>query len=329
MHPALRLLSVSAVLTAAALPGQAAVVNWYASGGTTPDVAVPQWDLVDNASPENPSLAASVLTIGGSTISEQMYYSMDGADTDFLGQSSYWLEARLRVNTQSLTAGWWRAPVTMGIGFAGGGLAIFELRRDYVYLRDGDNSRGAFSNLLDTDDDFHTWRMEVLGSTAGSTVKIYQDGNLVLSDNSVFNYGSGNRVFWGDGSVIAGGRSEWTYVATNLAAAPASNPVSAPSSLALAGLGLLAVGQVATRCIRLRRVVVFRWSAWICAAKGCAGVRGRTRAVAAADRHSIRPHRAPPAASRARPSTEHQTTTPGRPGKGATRPHLKTPPARF
>ena len=242
MHPALRLLAVGAVLAASALPGQAAVVNWFAAGGTTPDVAVPQWDLVDNASPENPSLAAGVLTIGGSAISEQMYYTMDGADTDFSGQSSYWLEARLRVNTQSLTAGWWRAPVTMGIGFAGGGLAIFELRRDYVYLRDGDNSRGAFSNLLDTDDDFHTWRMEVLGSTAGSTVNVYQDGNLVLSDTSVFNYGSGNRVFWGDTSVIAGGRSEWTYVATNLAAAPVANPVSAPGSLALAGLGLLAVG---------------------------------------------------------------------------------------
>lgn len=242
MHPALRLLSVGAVLAASALPGQAAVVNWFAAGGTTPDVAVPQWDLVDNASPENPSLAAGVLTIGGSAISEQMYYTMDGADTDFSGQSSYWLEARLRVNTQSLTAGWWRAPVTMGIGFAGGGLAIFELRRDHVYLRDGDNSRGAFSNLLDTDDDFHTWRMEVLGSTAGSTVNVYQDGNLVLSDTSVFNFGSGNRVFWGDSSVIAGGRSEWTYVATNLAAAPAANPVSAPGSLALAGLGLLAVG---------------------------------------------------------------------------------------
>lgn len=246
MHPILRTLTASAICAAAALPVQAAIVTWDGASGTTPNAAVPQWDLVDNASPEDPALSAGVLTIGGTAIAEQMYYSMDGANADFSGQTSYWLEARLRVNTQSLTSGWWRAPVTMGIGFAGGGLAIFELRRDYVYLRDGDNSRAAFRNDLDTDDLFHTWRMEVLGSTAGSTVNIYQDGNLVLSDNSVYNYGSGDRVFWGDASIIAGGRSEWTYVSTNLAAVTGTGttPVSAPGSLALAGVGLLALGAV-------------------------------------------------------------------------------------
>ncbi len=243
-------LAAAAALVAAAPAAQAAVVTWYATGGETPDVAVPQWELVDNASPENPVLASDVLTIGGSAIAEQMYYTMDGANADFSGQATYWLEARLRVNTQSLTTGWWRAPVTMGIGFAGGGLAIFELRRDHVYLRNGDNSRAAFSNLLDTDDEFHTWRMEVMGTTAGSIVNVYQDGTLVLSDDSVYNFGSGNRVFWGDSSVIAGGRSEWTYVSTNLAALRdpgTGGTVSAPGSLALAGLGLLALGVLRRR----------------------------------------------------------------------------------
>ncbi len=247
MTPILRTLALAAgaALASLAIPSQAAVVNWYATDGDTPDVVVPQWELVDNASPENPALSGGVLTIGGSAMAEQMYYSMDGANADFSGQTSYWLEARLRVNTQSLTGGWWRAPVTMGIGFAGGGLAIFELRRDYVYLRDGDNSRAAFSSALDTDDEFHTWRMEVLGSTAGSIVNVYQDGTLVLSDSSVYNFGSGNRVIWGDSSVIAGGRSEWTYVSTNLAALRDPGPggtVPLPGSLALAGLGLLALG---------------------------------------------------------------------------------------
>jgi hypothetical protein len=246
MHPILRTLAASAMWAAAALPAHAAVVTWHATDGTTPDAAVPQWDLVDSASPENPVLAGGVLSLATNALAERMYYSMDGADADFSGQTSYWLEARLRVNTQSLTSGWWRAPVTMGIGFAGGGLAIFELRRDYVYLRDGDNSRAAFRNDLDTDDDFHTWRMEVLGSTAGSTVKVYQDGNLVLSDSSVYNFGSGDRVFWGDASVIAGGRSEWTYVSTNLAAlaGTGTTPVSAPGSLALAATGLVALGAL-------------------------------------------------------------------------------------
>lgn len=228
------------------LTAQAAVVSWYATDGDTPDAVLPQWQLVDSASPENPALAADVLTIGGNAIAEQMYYTMDGADTDFSAGPIYWLEARLRVNTQSLTGGWWRAPVTMAIGFDGGGLAIFELRRDSVYLRNGDNSLGAINNTLDTDDEFHLWRMEVLGSTAGSIVNVYQDGALVLSDNSVYSFGSGNRVFWGDASVIAGGRSEWTYVSTNLAALPDTGPApaSAPGTLLLAAAALLALRGV-------------------------------------------------------------------------------------
>jgi hypothetical protein len=228
------------------LSAQAAVVTWYATDGDTPDVVVPQWDLIDTASPENPALAADVLTIGGNAVAERMYYTMAGDDTDFTAGPTYWLEARLRVNTQSLTAGWWRAPVAMAIGFDGGGLAIFELRRDYVFLRDGDNSRAAFSSALDTDTEFHTWRMEVMGSTPGSIVNVYQDGALVLSDNSVFNYSSGNRVSWGDSSLIAGGRSEWTYVSTNLAALPSTgpSPASAPGSLLLAGAALLALRGV-------------------------------------------------------------------------------------
>jgi hypothetical protein len=251
MHPKLRILAcwAAAGIVGALQPAAAALVTWSAAGGQLPDVAVPQWDLIDSASPENPALSSGVLTLGGSAVAEQMYYSMTGANTDYSSGPTYWLEARLRVNTQSLTAGWWRAPVTMGIGFAGGGLAVFELRRDYVFLRNGNNSVGAFSDLLDTDTDFHTWRMEVLGSTAGSIVNVYQDGNLVLSDNAVFNFGSGNRVFWGDSSVLAGGRSEWTDVSTNLARVNSPDPavVSSPGTLALASLGLLGAAAVRRR----------------------------------------------------------------------------------
>ncbi len=251
MHPKLRTLALVAALgVAGALqPVAAAVVTWSATGGLTPDVAVPQWDLVDNANPENPALSAGVLTLGGTAVAEQMYYSMTGSNTDFSSGPIYWLEARLRVNTQSLTAGWWRGPVTMGIGFDGGGLAIFELRRDSIFLRNGDNSVGAINNAVDTDTDFHTWRMEVLGSTAGSIVNVYQDGNLVLSDNAVYNFGAGYRVFWGDSSVIAGGRSEWTDVSTNLAriTSPDPTPVSSPGTLALSSLAMLALSRVRRR----------------------------------------------------------------------------------
>lgn len=251
MHSKLRTLALVAALgVAGALqPVAAAVVTWYAAGGQTPDVAVPQWDLVDNANPENPVLSGGMLSLGGTAMPEQMYYTMAAANTDFSAGPTYWLEARLRVNTQSLTSGWWRAPVSMGIGFAGGGFAVFELRRDYVYLRNGDNSVGAFNNLVDTDSDFHLWRMEVLGSTVGSIVNVYQNGNLVLSDNSVYNTGGSSTVFWGDASIIAGGSSDWTYVSTNLAriTSPDPTPVSSPGTMALASLAMLAAAWVRRR----------------------------------------------------------------------------------
>ncbi len=250
MHTLVRTLARcgALLLTVAALPAGAALVTWHAAGGLTPDAADAQWQLTDSASPENPALSAGVLNLGGNQIAEQMYYSMSGANTDFSGGAAYWLEARLRVNSQSLTGGWWRAPVSMAIGFNGGGLAIFELRRDSIYLRNGDNSQGALNNSVDTDSDFHLYRMEVLGSAVGSTVNVYQDGVLVLSDNSVYNAGGGNRVFWGDASIIAGGQSDWTYVATNLGATPTptppTQPMPEPGSLALAALALLAARAV-------------------------------------------------------------------------------------
>jgi hypothetical protein len=77
---------------------------------------------------------------------------------------------------------------------------------------------------VDTDGDFHTYRVEVDGLAAGSVVQVYYDGILTLTGAllaDVLVAGNSPRVAWGDGTGGASGVSEWRYVWHNAAAVPA------------------------------------------------------------------------------------------------------------
>jgi MYXO-CTERM domain-containing protein len=239
-----------------AATAQAAIVTWDVSGGQMPDAQVPQWQLIDTANPENPLLADGRLLLGGNVGSERMAYTMSGSDLDLSVQASYWIEARLRVDTRVPYPGWFREPVQLAIRFANGAQAVAQFGLDSVYLMDADNSQGARSTALDTDTDFHLWRLEVLGQALGSTVHLYQDGVLVLSDRSYTIGAGGAAVTWGESSVLSGGRSSWQSVATNMArlsdTGGGPTPASAPGTLALAGLGLAAAWRVRRERARAR-----------------------------------------------------------------------------
>lgn len=246
-RPVPRLLALAAALSAACA-SQAAVVAWDVSSGQMPDALVPQWQLIDTASPEDPLIADGRLLLGGNVGSERMAYTMNGSDLDLSVQPSYWIEARFRVDTRVPYPGWFREPAQLVIRFDNGAQAVAQFGLDNVYLQDADNSPGARSTALDTDSAYHLWRLEVLGQALGSTVNLYQDGVLVLTDRTFTIGATGGAVSWGEGSTLSGGRSSWQYVATNMARVPDTgggpNPASAPGTLALAGLGLLAVSRL-------------------------------------------------------------------------------------
>ncbi len=239
--PLRSMLAAAGVLLAGAV--QAEVATWHASSGLLPTQASPAWTLTDTANPESPVLSDGVLTIATSAFGETMLYKMEGAAAALPDSGPYWMEATMQYVSGTWTAGWWRAPALMAIRFDNGRLAIAEFRRDSIFLRADDNALGAINNGVDTDDSFHTYRMEVMGSTSGSIVNLYQDGQLILSDNSVYDAGSSLGVSFGESSMLAQGVSRWAYVSHNMAAV--ASPVPEPASAALMLLGALGLAASA------------------------------------------------------------------------------------
>lgn len=217
-------------------PASAIEATWSASTGLLPDQAGLGWALTDNASPEAPVLDGGVLALQTSSSSELMYYNLTGAALDMSAGAPYWIEGRVKYVSGGQTSGWWRAPIVFGIRADNGVTATLEIRNDLIFIRKGDNTL-AQQAVVDTNGDFHTYRLEVAGSSVGSLVQVYQDGQLVLSQAAAWDTSSSANVFWGEASTLAYGRSEWTYVSTNLAAVP--EPATA--ALGLAGLGVIAL----------------------------------------------------------------------------------------
>jgi len=222
------------------ISAQALVTVWDGSSNLMPNQVDANWNLTDEGG-GSPSLSAGVLTIqtsGGH--SARQFYQMTA--TDFSGGAPFWMEAEMKYVSGSQTAGWWRAPGHMSIR-NNGKFAILEIREDLIYLRDGDNSRSVQA-VVDTNGDFHVYKLEVLGNASTSLVNVYQDGNLLLSDASLYTGAAGSSVTFGEASTLASGTTLWKRVSHNVAAV-AVVPEPETYALMLAGLGL--VGFVARR----------------------------------------------------------------------------------
>lgn len=225
-------------------PASAAVITWDAASGLLPDQAGP-WTLADGSSAHDPTLASGVMTLTTEAdYSRYMYYELGGAGVAFPGSGSYWVEATLKVDSAATVPGWWRAPVVIGMGFDNGNFATLELASDSAWIRDGNNSSSAWATV-DTDDAFHTWRLEVDGQDAGAQVRVYQDGIEILAAPGVFYNGGTRSVFWGDATVLSYGTSEWQTVSTNLAVVPvpAAAWLLGSAVAGLAGLGRRRLSQ--------------------------------------------------------------------------------------
>ena len=238
-------LTAAATLIAAAGASHALETHWNAASGELPNVVDPAWTLVDEGG-GSPSFANGVLTLqtsGGH--SARQYYTMQGAELDFTGGAPFWIEAEMRFESGSQTAGWWRAGAQISFRFSNGRQAVLGIREDSIYILNGDNSAGDTA-VVDTDDAFHTYRMEALGTSSGSTVNVYQDGVLVLTDNALYSIGASAAVSWGEASQIATGTTHWKRVSHNMAgtAVPA---VPEPGAWALMAAGLLGVGAAVRR----------------------------------------------------------------------------------
>jgi hypothetical protein len=143
------------------------------------------------------------------------------------------IEARLRFvsGTTSHVA---RAPVVVAFTVSPTVGNALLIGADEIFLLAADLVRGA-SAAVDTNDAFHTYRIEV--NTSTGAIDVFYDGSFLLSGTTfsdVATHGSVARVSFGEGSIFATGTTEWEFVRHN-----ASSVTCVPSfSLATLWIGL-------------------------------------------------------------------------------------------
>ncbi|HVS18231.1 MAG TPA: hypothetical protein VMT18_06495, partial [Planctomycetota bacterium] len=208
-------LALAALAFASLLGGAHAqtVVTWSASSGEFPEA--PCWTLVDSADPEQPLLQNGALELGTSANAENLYYQWQSKLTF---PSTFVFEARVRWLSGSSSTPV-RAPVTLSFTMAPlVGNALF-IDQDEIFVLASNTVKGA-SAVVDTDDAFHTYRIEVTGTTAGSSVEVYYDGeatprlqDVLINDASVAS--TQPRLYFGEASILAFGTSAWELVSHN------------------------------------------------------------------------------------------------------------------
>jgi hypothetical protein len=211
------------------------ISNWNAPSGVLPNQIATPWTLFEDATPELPVLSGGVLTLSTTPDAERMIYSHSGSTVDMSG--NFYIEARLK-RVSGSTSSPNRAPISIGFTTTGSFGNILFIGNDEVFFINSGDVKGPTASVQ-TDDAFHTYRIEV-SSIGGIT--LLRDNMAILSASTINNVGLNGSVpivFWGDGTLLAQGVSEWQSFEHNVLAAPAAIPE--PSSLALLGFGALSM----------------------------------------------------------------------------------------
>ncbi|MGJ8696189.1 MAG: PEP-CTERM sorting domain-containing protein [Verrucomicrobiaceae bacterium] len=215
------------------LPLEAATVSWLGSSGQTPEAV--GYTLSNSSTPEVPVLSASTLTLQNDDVIELMSYSMSGPDLSIPAQTVIDFEMAYIsgfTNQNFRDTGLVFATVSSGVNM---GLFIGD---DEVFFLNGQTSRGPENTTLDTHA-FHQYQLVIDGTTAGSTVNLYQDTNLVLS-GSTYAYAPATTevISFGDGTTNANGETQWRSFIHN-----AGVPEPSSSLLALIGMSAFLLGR--------------------------------------------------------------------------------------
>ncbi len=189
---------------------------WYASTGMYPDEVC--WELLDTAEPETPQLAGNILTLGTDANEELLCYRV--TETNLSIPDPLIIEGRMRWVTGGHEAGQGRRGAAFLFRFGFRLNALF-ISQDQVHLLSDVGVQGPTA-FVDTDDVFHTYRIEVTGE---SSIEVFQDGIPILS-GSTYILVAPPVIAFGDITEHAFGTSEWTYVAHNAGAEPCGGPVS-------------------------------------------------------------------------------------------------------
>ena len=184
--------------------------EWYASSQVQPDADCPNWVLVNTADVETPIFEGDSLLLSTSQHAEQMWYWQDPDDIQM--PAVLVLEARLR-HVSGSSADIFREPTIFNFNIASDQGTLFSIGADRMFYWSGHQVVGG-ETFLDTDDSFHTYRIEV--QSTGS-LQVFYDDSLIITGATYtdpvredFAY-----VAWGQATGNAHGDSKWSYFKHN------------------------------------------------------------------------------------------------------------------
>jgi len=205
------------------------LVTWQASSGLLPDQIGNPYTLVDTSA-NDPILSSGVLTLETSSNPELMGYRMSGPQLAMPSAPVINFNMRMVSSISSAPSLRTGTVVTVTTQNSVGNAIYFGI--DEVFFLTTGGAKGPSANI-DTDTAFHDYRIEVAGLGAGSSISLFQDNSLVLNHvlvNDSGNYGTEERIFFGNNTTLSHGESEWTFFQHNAAAVPE------PSTLISLGL---------------------------------------------------------------------------------------------
>jgi hypothetical protein len=235
-----------ALLSTGSIAG-ATTSRWDAASGLQPtQIAVP-WTSIDTAAAD-PSLSSGKLTLSTTANAESMGYRLDPPLLAIPGATVMEFRGRL-VSSVSTDAS--RTAMMVQVNTAPFVVVQLGIGAGQIFLNSGDLVRGPVASVATTDV-MHTYRLEIAGTTAGSTVKVYYDGVLTLTGVSYSNPSAlgSPTMLWGEISSIARGTSEWEFIEHNAVAAavPTTMPWGTlPMLVLLCAAGLRALSPSESR----------------------------------------------------------------------------------
>lgn len=225
--------------TALAIMSNAATFDWDARAGVLPDQLTPGMVLFNDSHPEVPMLQNGALIITNDATAEHIIYT--SSDTNLMMPTNLVIEAEVRVlrvydaSGGRRTASYIQFTTSTNVG------NMLWLDAGEIFISSGNFTHGPGA-FVDTTDTFHTYRIEVDGTTVDSPVRVFQDGVLRIT-GSVYQATPDHvdpLIFFGDGSYYAWGGAEWRSFRHNAAAMSSSvHPrldIGPPQTLTVHGL---------------------------------------------------------------------------------------------
>jgi hypothetical protein len=210
---------------------------WSASSGLWPNQASANWTYHGDSRSVTPAIYGHFMLID-TTKNRRLSYFESAGSVDI--PNNLVIEFNTRV--------WWRntsldniSPAAVFFGLGNGLGSVLYLGKDDIWLSGGSDTRGAGVTSVDTNDEFHTYRIEVSGVTLGSEINVFYDGgvNPLFTGSVIYDLalnGNQERIGFGDITREDSGVSKWDYLWHNAKNIPI-DVVPEPTSAALLGAG--------------------------------------------------------------------------------------------